>query len=421
MKKIALLFPGQGSQYVGMGKKLYERYSSIRQLYEEANDILGFNIQTLCFEGSMEELTKTENTQAALLITNVAAFRAYEQEIEVTPEYVAGHSLGEFAALTCAGAIDFGDAVKLVQQRGKLMQNALEGGRGLMCAIGGVNNSVVEEECKTELKPEEIVVVSNYNSPVQTVISGHKAAVNRVSERLERLGAKISILNTGAPFHSPIMQSAAGKFKSELSKCKFKEMNIPVISNVTALPYNSANEVAETLAIHMVRPVKWEATMGFLNNAGVSGVVEIGPKAVLRNLARGNCPDMLAFSYDNEEDVHSLLEYTSSERYRLNQSKKTRLSFITKCISHAVCTRNRNWNDDEYNEGMLKPYKAIKLMHDELESVGNEPTVDQMKQALDMLNSVFKTKRVPADEQAERYNQIFEETGTKGLFEDFKY
>ncbi|MCX7748504.1 MAG: ACP S-malonyltransferase [Clostridia bacterium] len=419
MNKIALLFPGQGSQYVGMAKKLYDLYEDVRETFEEANNALGFDLKSLCFEGSMEDLTKTENTQPAILTASVAAFRAYMREIGIQPLFMAGHSLGEFTALSCAGAIKFSDAVKIVRQRGKFMQEAVAVGVGGMAAVSGVSRDIIEEECVRASNGSNIVVVSNYNAPDQIVISGHIAAVNEAGEKLAQKGARVIPLKVSAPFHSPLMQPAADRLREELMKYKFSGLNFPVISNVTAMPYPDKESIVEYLAKQIVQPVKWQASMEYMQNQGVEWVVEAGPQTVLRNLMKKNAPAVKAFSYDSDQDVGALKRLVSPEGQQAEGIKQG-MSVITKCIATAICTKNSNWDEQEYQTGVVQPYRKIKNMKDEIEKEGRQPQIEEIKAALEMLKSVFITKKTPKEEQRERFNEIFEATGIGQVLQDFE-
>ncbi|MCX7922790.1 MAG: ACP S-malonyltransferase [Clostridia bacterium] len=420
MKKLALIFPGQGSQYVGMGKALCDKYEVARQTFEEANEAVGFDLQKLCFEGSIEELTKTENTQPAILTASVAAFRVYMQETGVAPVYSAGHSLGEFSALTCAGAIAFADAVKIVKQRGKFMQEAVPIGLGGMSAIAGIDKSVIEAACLEASSIDEIVVVSNYNSPEQIVISGHQGAVNKAGEILKGKGARVIPLKVSAPFHSPLMQPAADKLEQEMKKYTYNQFKWPVISNVTALPYAEPEKIITNLTEQMVKGVQWQASMEYMANNGVGAAIELGPQVVLKNLMKKNAPSIVTYSYDKAEDVKAIEQAFEKKAESSDTTKLDTLAVITRSMAIAVCTRNRNWDNDEYQSGVVEPYRKIQQMADELEREGKEPTMEQMKEALAMLKSVFTTKKTPVEEQIERFNQLFGETGTRELFADFK-
>lgn len=419
MSKVAFLFPGQGSQYAGMAKGLCEAFAEARETFEEANDALGFDLEKLCFEGSMEELTKTENTQPAILTASMAAFRVYMKEVGVEPLFTAGHSLGEFSALCCAGGIRFADAVKIVRQRGRFMQEAVAIGIGGMAAVGGIERNAVEEECRKASERGRTVVVSNYNSPDQIVISGYLDGVEEVSGKLGSMGARVVPLKVSAPFHSPLMQPAAERLKEELGKYNYGELNYPVISNVMALPYPGRESIPDYLARQLVQPVRWQASMEHMQVRGVELAVELGPQTVLRNLMKKNAPGIRAFSYDNASDVQALKKLVAASGQE-SQGIEGGIAVITRCIAAAVCTKNSNWNEQEYQKGVVEPYRRIKSLKEELEKEGRLPTVEEVKEALEMVKSVFATKGTPMEEQAERFNEIFQETGAAARIPGFR-
>ncbi len=411
MRKLGFMFPGQGSQYVRMGKALYDESKVAREVFKIANEALGLDIAKLCFEGDIEQLTKTENAQPAILTASVAAYRTYLDRNGIIPICAAGHSLGEYTALTASGAIELSDAVKIVRKRGIFMQEAALAGEGLMAAVGDVDIAVIEKECIAESTTDNIVVISNYNSSNQTVISGHKNAVEKVGHKLEGMGARVTYLKVSAAFHSPIMQQAADKLKDELLKYKFNPLKFPVISNVSAAPYEGVEQIVSNLTKQLVQPVQWTKTMDYFVKKGINIGVEMGPQNVLRNIVRKTVPSIKAFSYDNSEDIEALKEEL--------KPKANEPTVVTRSMAVAVCTRNFNWNNDEYQAGVSIPYKKIEQMQEEIEKSGQYPTVAQMEAALEMLKSVFETKRTPVEEQIERFEQIFNETGTRHLFENF--
>ena len=415
MNKLALLFPGQGSQTVGMGKRLCEAFPVAQKTFEEANEVLGFDLMKLCFEGDIDELTRTENAQPAILTCSVAAFRVYMSEIGVEPVYSAGHSLGEFSALTCTGAIAFEDALRIVRQRGKFMQEAAAAGTGSMAAVVNIDKKIIEEECENFSTEDSIVTVSNYNAPDQTVISGHKAAVDKISSVLEERGAKIIPLKVSAPFHSSLMKPAAVKLNEEMKKYTYNKFKWPVISNVTGLPYSDPSQIIENMTQQMIAPVRWVETMKFLQSENVNIAIELGAGKVLKNLVKKNSSVIVPYSYDIEEDVKKAKELLKKDKVDLGN----RITVVTKCLAAAVCTKNRNWDNEEYQKGVVEPYKAIRKMQNELEANNKLPTVEQMTEALNMLKSIFVTKKVPIEEQIERFNKILDETNTKDLFPDF--
>lgn len=422
MNRTALLFPGQGSQYVGMGKMLYERYAAAKQTFEEANEALAFDIAALCFEGGIEELTKTEHTQPALLTVSVAAFRVYMQEVAVAPAFMAGHSLGEISALTCAGAIRFADALTIVRQRGRYMQEAVSAGAGAMAAVDGLAREIVEEECRNARDEGLDAVVSNYNAPAQNVISGHAQAVAKVGSALSRQGGTVIPLKVSAPFHSPLMHSAAVKLEATLRQFSYKPIHTPVISNVDALPYKDEQEIVQRLTRQMTEPVRWADSMSFLQQQGVTAAVEIGAGSVLTNLMKRNGTSIRAISFDKTEDLSTLrneLEVNGNHSGKQGElpaaARSGTNNVVTKCLTIAVCTRNRNWNNDEYEKGVIEPYRTVQLIQDELDRSGRQPTLGEMQDALKMLGSVFETKKVPIEERKDRFNQVLDETKIRDI------
>lgn len=415
MNKLALLFPGQGSQTIGMGKELCKLFSVAKNTFEEANEVLGFNLMKMCFEGDIEELTRTENAQPAILTCSVAAFRVYMSEIGVEPVYSAGHSLGEFSALTCAGAVSFEDALRIVRKRGSFMQEAAAEGTGSMSAVTNIDKKIIEEECKKASTDDSIVVVSNYNSPDQTVISGHKEAVQRVGSVLEEKGARIIPLKVSAPFHSTLMKPAAIKLNEEMKKYNYASFKWPVISNVTGLPYSDPSKIIENMTRQMTAPVQWVETIKYLSGQNIDVVIELGSGKVLKNLVKKNSSIIVPYSYDVEEDVKKVKELLKNGKVSIDN----KITVVTKCLAAAVCTKNRNWNDEEYQKGVVEPYKAIQKIQNELEESKTSPSVEQMSDALNMLKSIFLTKKVPISEQLERFNDIFDVTKTRELFADF--
>lgn len=307
METSAMLFPGQGAQYVGMGKWLYESYSKVKEIYIEASDYLQYDVIKLCFEGSKEKLDRTEYTQPALLVTEFATAKILIDELGYIPQFLAGHSLGEYAALALAGGITFREAILLVQLRGKLMQESVVNGMGAMSAIIGLEPYTVNTICEDMNNSDYIVEISNYNSPVQTVISGHKRAVDEAGKLCEALNARVVPLSVSAPFHCKLMKSAAEQFKDALNNIKFYPLEYPVISNVTGIPYVNEKMIKELLVAQMVRPVEWSKSMKFLQLCGVKTFIDIGPTDTLKNFTFANCPNNETLSLDQGKKVLDII------------------------------------------------------------------------------------------------------------------
>jgi len=306
LKKVAFLFPGQGSQYVGMGREFYEHFRVAREVFEEADESLGFSISNLCFHGPEEALRLTENTQPAILTVSIAALKVLKEETEIEPQFVAGHSLGEYSALVASGTLSFRDAVKIVKLRGKFMQEAVPVGEGAMAAILGMEKEEVEELCK-EAAGEEVLTPANFNSPGQIVISGHTPAVQRAIEMAKKKGKKAILLPVSAPFHSPLMKPAALRLDEALKEISVNGLNIPVVTNVEARPNLHPEKVKPLLIAQISSPVQWEQSMRYMIAEGVEEMVEIGPGKVLSGLMKRIDSSI---PLRNIEDLESLKKIT---------------------------------------------------------------------------------------------------------------
>lgn len=283
---LAFIFPGQGSQFAGMGKDLAGNFVAARQVFAEANDALGFDLTKLCFEGPEEDLKLTANTQPAILTASIAALRVVQAETGLQPAFTAGHSLGEYSALVCAGALGFADAVRTVRQRGTFMQEAVPVGTGAMAAMLGIERDELAAIC-AEAAQGEVVSPANFNSPGQIVIAGAAGAVARAIEIAKGRGyRKAMLLPVSAPFHCALMQPAAERLRSVLDGVAVSAPQMPVISNVEAQPNSDGNRVRELLVTQVCAPVRWDESVEKMVALGVTRFIEIGPGKVLSGLVK---------------------------------------------------------------------------------------------------------------------------------------
>jgi [acyl-carrier-protein] S-malonyltransferase len=285
MKQTAFIFPGQGSQYVGMGKEFYDNFKIAREVFEEADDTLRLSISNLCFQGPEEALKLTENTQPAILTVSIAALKVLQEEKGVHPQFAAGHSLGEYSALVTSGALTFSEAVRTVRLRGKFMQEAVPVGEGAMAAILGMERENVENLCE-EVAAGEVLSPANFNCPGQIVIAGHSKAVQRAIEKVKQEGKKAVLLPVSAPFHSPLMKPAGARLEKALEEISVKELSVPVVTNVEADINTSKEKVKALLVAQVSSPVRWEESMRRMIGEGLERVLEIGPGKVLSGLMK---------------------------------------------------------------------------------------------------------------------------------------
>lgn len=305
MSKNAFIFPGQASQYVGMGKDLVEKYEIARDLYEKADDILGFKLSHISFEGPEEELKQTRVTQPAIFVHSVIVYSLLAEK-DFYPELVAGHSLGEYSALVAADALNFESALELVKLRAELMQQAGEQNPGTMAAILGLSSTDLETVCK-EAEKYGVVQPANYNSPLQIVISGSVSGVQRAMELAKESGAKkvVPLVVSGA-FHSPLMESAQEGLKEKLEATQFEKAKIPVYTNVTAKPVTDPGEIKEFLFKQLTFPVRWAESMQNMTDDGAESFYEVGPKNVLKGLMRSIDRKIPVATIGTVEEIESI-------------------------------------------------------------------------------------------------------------------
>jgi [acyl-carrier-protein] S-malonyltransferase len=317
MSKLAYIFPGQGSQYVGMGKACYDTFSTVRKTFEEADEILGFPLTRVMFEGPNEELVKTKNTQPAILVHSIALLRVLEEE-GVRPDIVAGHSLGEYSALVCVDSLTYHDALLTVRLRGELMYDAGVKQPGTMAAVLGLASEHVEEVCR-EASDAGIVEPANYNSAEQIVVSGEREGVDKAMQLAREKGAKRAIpLDVSGAFHSSLMREALPDLVKHLDGLDISDARIPVVANVDATGVQGREEIRERLKQQLMKPVQWSNSIRYIRDSGVQQCVEVGPGKVLCRLLK-KVDDSLAGVYlDGVEQLESFL---SSQRYRDEMDK----------------------------------------------------------------------------------------------------
>ncbi|MFG0215306.1 ACP S-malonyltransferase [Brevibacillus porteri] len=387
MSGIALIFPGQGSQYVRMGMAWSSGFTEADRLFEEAADILGYDLKALCMEGPISQLSKTFYTQPSLLTVSVIAFRRYMHEVGIAPQFAAGHSLGEYSALVSSGVLSFGDALSLVKERGRFMEEATEAGLGSMIAVRGADLNMVREFCYQYSTVEQPAIIAGYNSLMQYVVSGHHTTVTALADELEKHGAQIARLQVSGPFHSPLMQQAAERLATELHKYTFQKAQWPVISNITAQPYSDTASIREGLILQMTHPVQWTQTMQYLTDHGVNQAIELGPRTLLKNLAKEMLNVIGVLSLDNDMDRDEM-----ARRFSVRH-------LIVRSLALAVSTPNTNWDEIEYQKGVIFQVRRMKELLKSAESANPPSAFKQRQEVFECMRSILQTKRLTEAEQ----------------------
>ena len=316
---LAFIFPGQGSQYAGMGKDLATNFSAAREVFEEADDVLGFPLSHLCFEGPVEQLQLTENTQPAILATSIASLRAMETIGFPQPSFLAGHSLGEYSALVAGGGLSLADALRIVRVRGQYMQEAVPVGTGAMAAVMGAELVDIERLCATASEGQ-VCAAANINSPNQVVIAGDAAAVDRAMELLKAAGAKRVIkLNVSAPFHCALMRPAQEKLAADLANVEFHELKTPVVTNADVAVVTHGDKARAALIKQVSSPVRWLESIELLIGKGADTFVEVGPGKVLSGLLRQINRDVRSVNVE-DSTVSAKLELVRADNQQSNSS-----------------------------------------------------------------------------------------------------
>lgn len=399
MDKYAFLFSGQGSQYAGMGKDLYDNYKVVREVFNEASDTLNKDMMKLCFFDENKELLKTENTQVAILTLSVAQYRLFMSKIGIKASYYAGNSLGEYAALVCGNVLSFRDALQLVKTRGELMGYADKDNKGEMVSIKGIEENYIEKKCLEFSSMNKIIGISNYNGKNNVVISGEFEVVEALRDNFRKMGAKDIKLKVSSAFHSEMMREAGEKLKVELNKYKLNNPKVNILSNVSALPYKNSEDIVSLLGEQIRKPVKWKQIMDYLVLSNVGVCVEFGPKATLRNLCRNYMKKVKAYSFDRDIEIINK-EFKNLKKY----------SIVSRSLGIAVSTPNYNNDSNAYEVGVIEPYRRIEKIRDDIEREGREETLEEQREAVKMLQSVFEVKGISKKEESERFEQLIRET-----------
>lgn len=419
MKEYAIAFPGQGSQYIGMGKDLYMHNKVARETFEEAGDVLGYDLCKLCFEGDIDELSKIDIVQPAILTTSVASYKVLMQEVEQKPAYLLGDSLGEISALVCSGAINFRDAIKIAYKRGKLMGGAaIES--GYMIAIMGLDLDVIEDICHSISSKGHIVEISNVNSEEQIVISGNNKAVDEAIDQLKKLGGRIMRINTGNPFHCSLMNPVRQELLEELLQYSYHPFQYPVISNLSALPYQDKEDIPYYLSEQLVKTVRWKESIDYISNQKIFSIIEMKPQTVIRSLLMTNNLNIDVYSYDDKKDRPYIEKITTSiSNYLTNNTNENKNNLIQMCISVIASTKNSNWVQEDYSENVVEAYNRLIKIQKDLVCDDCSANYEDMDMSLKLLLKALKAKKINPDNQYLLIKDLLYKTGLFDFFESY--
>lgn len=408
MNRIAFIFPGQGSQYIGMGKNLFEQCPVFKDTYVQASDYLGYDMAKLCFEGDEADLAKTENAQAAVLTFSVAAYRSLLDTYWMVPTYYTGHSLGEISALCCSGTLNFKHALEIVSIRGKLMAQSDPNNLGGMSSISKIHVNIIEDVLKKDFTNNEISV-GCYNNDWQTIISGAKDCLGYAGEIFSNMGAKVTNLNVSGAFHSPMMKSAEDEFNQFLKDIPF-ELSNSVISSLDGNQYTNPNQIVDKLTKQLTSPVRWSQTLKFLINNRVDVLIELGPQSILKNLCSAYSGIVTALSYDNLKERNEIAKYVHNRGSCL---KKNINDLVDRCLSIAVSTKNIHENMESYYEKVVIPYNRLLELKGIAESDNAALSEDIIYEAKTLLQEILNNKGTSSKEEQCYMNEIL--TITKGF------
>lgn len=405
MKKVGAVFTGQGSQYVGMGKALCTKFACAQDIFLTANEILDFDLMKLCFEGEEQKLNMTEYSQPAILTYSVALYRVFEEKFGYRPVIFAGHSLGEYSALTCAEVISFEDTLRIVQKRGKLMGSLVNGGK--MAAIIGAEPDDVREYCSQHSMVDRVLSVSNYNTEQQTVISGNDSLVKEATEYFSEKGFVVKILNVSGAFHSRMMNGITEQFGEELEKYAFTSPRYKVISNIDGMPFVDTRDIKEKLVRQLENPVKWSNVMDYFLREPIDTVIEFGPGRTLKNFFKAVSKTICTFSFEQDDNYAAIGQLTENSDFIFSQFD----DFVKQCISIIACTKNNNFNENQYRKDVIDVCRKIRNINSHNEE-GKDITAENV---LEWTISALRGKLVTNDEIAMRLWELESKTPSLAL------
>jgi [acyl-carrier-protein] S-malonyltransferase len=406
MEKFAFVFPGQGTQFLQMGKSFYDQYEVARQTFQEASDVSGIDIAHLCFQGSVSSINEFSNMQLAILTTETAIYRAYMQDYGVAPQFAVGHSIGEYAALVSAGAVTFMDAVSIMMKRGELISRIVDKNSGHMTIVERTNLAVLEAGIKAAGAGDH-VFVSCYNSNSQYALSGANDQLDKVEQWLLDQESSVSPLFSSPPMHSPLMNEICMEFLEFLGTFEFYPFRFPIISNYTGRPLSDPLKLPKYLTHHLISPVLFTSAMDYFHKYGVTAVIEMSPKLLLSEFLKENRPEIKTYCYGLIQDKQRLDQLFKSDP----NFEKDMPDFLGRCLSILVSTENKNNNPEEFKE-VVRIYEKLKDLYLELSQSKASITPEQQSTVLGMLITALKIKKLESRQIRNDLKHLLDETNT---------
>lgn len=400
MQQRLFLFPGVGSHHSGMGKTFYEQFQGTRDVFAEASDILHRDMGQLCFAPEeASALDQLEHAQAALVCVSVAAYRALVEETGLEQAFYLGYSLGEYSALCCAGALTLRDTLLLIQERGKILTEVAASLEGSMVWVVNIEVGRVEAICEALRQEGEALFISAYDSPVKVSISGTTAALHKAGEQVVAAGGIPIPIKMSGPFHSPLMQAAANRLQDILVLSTCQTPRFPVLSNVTAQPYVSGEDVASKLSVQLVSPIRWSEALHYAAERGVNTSIEIGPKNVLTYLLSKNMSGVTTYTLDTAQALSKL-----KAKQQPVQEAYTHL--LSKCLTTIVGTKNRNSDEQAYEEKVVKTFRKLQKTYEDIRDGKITPDASLPEEAINLVTEALLVKGMSRQEVAARIEKI---------------
>lgn len=400
MLNILFMFPGVGSHYFGMGKTLYDNFPVAKLAFEEASDAVKIDLAKLCFSPDYkDELQKLKNSQIALVCVGVTTYRVFMEEIGISPAFSMGYSLGEYSALVCAGAIQFGDALQMVQERGDVVNDVAKRIAGTMAWVTNIDSQTVVKICEEVSQAGDEVYVSAYDSPLKTSISGTNIAIRKAGEKVVEAGGIAIPIKMSGPFHSPLMKEAANSFQGILSNYNYQQPQYPVISNYTAHPFTDRASISENLSLQLVSPIRWQESLHYGLSLGADIAIELGPKTVLKYLLENNTKEFPVYSFDKAQDLQVIKNafFFTEEEY---------MPLIAKCLAAVVSTKNYNKNKNEYEESVVQTFEQVQNMYEQLAETKTLAQKEHAVAAVNMLQSALLAKNLPKEKRVYQVKKV---------------